>query len=49
MVKRIYSFNLEEKIVEQIPIDNRSEFVTFALCQAMIKVMDWQDKKRGRR
>ena len=31
MTKKIYSFSLDEELVENIPFENRSKYVTLAL------------------
>ena len=45
-MKKNYTFSLEERIVESIPWENKSSFVTVALCKTMIEVLDQTEKNQ---
>jgi hypothetical protein len=45
-MKKNYTFSLDERIVESIPWENKSAFVTVALCKTMIDILDSKEKQQ---
>jgi len=51
MAKKIYSFSLDERLYNSIPWENKSGFVSVALCKTMMDFIDAQEsiEKAGKK
>jgi len=46
MATKVYSFNLEERVVNSIPIQNKSQFVQLAIAAFMIDYLDFKEQEQ---